>query len=153
MDLRNFILRFKNSNDSLNFNIVNNILDYVEKYHIEVFSAVISTENTTLLDFQHLLSINNNIVYTFINKRGKYRDNIINKDYEYLNISPKHINKNEALNFLGNHLDISKKNILAIGDNVNDLEMVRESGIGVAVNEANDEIKNVSTYITKSTDT
>lgn len=151
MDLRNFILRFKNSNDSLNFNIVNNILDYVEKYHIEVFSAVISTENTTLLDFQHLLSINNNIVYTFINKRGKYRDNIINKDYEYLNISPKHINKNEALNFLGNHLDISKKNILAIGDNVNDLEMVRESGIGVAVNEAYDELKNVATYVTKST--
>jgi hypothetical protein len=40
--------------------------------------------------------------------------------------------------------------MMAVGDNVNDLEMVKESGIGVAVNEAYDELKNVAKYVTKS---
>ena len=39
---------------------------------------------------------------------------------------------------------------MAIGDNVNDLEMVKESGIGVAVNGAYDELKNVARYVTKA---
>lgn len=150
MDLRNFVLKSQNSTDSLKFKIIPDIIEYIEKCPLEVFSAVITTEDTTLLEFQKLLSINPNIVYTFINKRGKYRDNIIDKDYEYLNISPLHINKNEALNFLATHLNISKKDVMAVGDNVNDLEMVRESGIGVAVNEAYDELKNVAKYVTKS---
>lgn len=150
MDLRNFIIESRNPTNTLKFKIVNNIVDYIEKAKIDVFSAVISTESSALEEFQNLLSINQNIVYTFISKRGKYKDTIINKDYDYLNISPLHINKNEALKFLGKHLSISKLDIMAIGDNVNDLEMVKESGIGVAVSEAYDELKNVARYVTKA---
>lgn len=151
MDLRNFILKNKNANDTLIFNIVHNILDYVENNNINAFSIVITTESNTLRDFQKLLSINKNIESVFINKRGKYRDNIINKDYEYLNISPINVNKNEALTFLANFLKISKNDILAIGDNINDLEMVREAGVGVAVNESYDDLKQVAKYVTSST--
>lgn len=152
MDLRNFILKNKNANDTLIFNIVHNILDYVENNNIiNAFSIVITTESSTLRDFQKLLSINKNIESVFINKRGKFRDNIINKDYEYLNISPTNVNKNEALTFLANFLNISKNDILAIGDNINDLEMVREAGVGVAVNESYDDLKQVAKYVTSST--
>lgn len=150
MDLRNYILKSENSTDALNFKIVNNITKYIEKNNLDVFSAVISTESITLEEFQNILAINPNIVYTYICKRGKYRDTIINKDYEYLNIAPTHINKNEALDFLGKQLSIQKQDIMAIGDNVNDLEMVKESGIGVAVNEAYDELKNVAKYVTQA---
>ena len=150
MDLRNFILKNKNANESLNFNIVDDILDFVENNIINAFSIVITTENS-LKNFQKLLCINKNIESVFINKRGKYRDNIINKDYEYLNISPININKNEALTFLVDYLNIKKDNILAIGDNVNDLEMVKHAGIGIAVNEAYDDLKNVAKYVTTAT--
>ena len=150
MDLRNFILKGENSTDGIKFNIVKNILEYIESNNLEVFSAVITSENSSLEDFQRLLTINSNITNTFINKRGKYRDKIINKDYEYINVSPTQINKNEALTFLGKYLNIDKKEKMAIGDNVNDLEMVRESGVGIAVSEAYDELKKVATYVTKS---
>ncbi len=150
MDLRNFIIESRNPTNSLKFKIVPNIIDYIEKSKSDVFSAVISTESSILEEFTNLLSINNNIVCTFISKRGKYKDTIINKDYDYINISPLHINKNEALKFLEKHLSISKLDIMAIGDNVNDLEMVKESGIGVAVNGAYDELKNVARYVTKA---
>lgn len=153
MDLRNFLLRNKNSTESLKFKIVDDITGYIEKNPIEVFSAVISTESAILPSFEKILSINKNIVYTYISKRGKYRDTTINKDYEYLNISPLHINKNEALNFLATHLEIAKKDMLAIGDNVNDLEMVKEAGIGVAVKDAYNDLKNVAKYVTNASAT
>jgi len=153
MDLRNFLLRNKNSTEGLKFKIVDDIIGYIERNPIEVFSAVVSTESAMLPSFESLLSVNKNIVYTYISKRGKYRDTTINKDYEYLNISPLHINKNEALNFLATHLEIAKKDMLAIGDNVNDLEMVKEAGIGVAVHDAYDDLKNVAKYVTNSSAT
>ncbi len=150
MDLRNFILKSQNANENLHFNIVHNILSYVENNDISAFSIVITTERNSLANFKKILSINKDINSVFINKRGKYRDNIINKDYEYLNISPININKNEALKFLAKYLHISKKNIMAIGDNVNDLEMVKEAGIGVAVNDAYDDLKKVAKYVTSN---
>lgn len=150
MDLRNFKLKNQNSTDVLDFKIVPDILSYIEKNNLEAFSAVISSATSSLTQFKNILSINTNIEATFINKRGKYRDKIINKDYEYLNITPNNINKNEALNFLSNYLHIPKQNMLAIGDNVNDLEMVKNTGIGVAVKESYDDLKSVASYITKS---
>lgn len=153
MDLRNYVLKKDNANDNLDFLIVEDILAYIENNNLNVFSLVVTSENTSLSEFQKILSINNNIDSVFINKRGKYRDNIINKDYEYLNISPENVNKNEALTFLANYLKISKNNILAIGDNINDLEMVKNAGIGIAVHEAIEELQSVATYVTTLTAT
>lgn len=148
MDLRNYILKSQNSNSSLNFVIIPNIIDYIESNNLEIFSIVVSTEKTTLKSFKNILSINNDIVCTYINKRGQYKDLIINKSYEYLNISPNNINKNEALKYLSNFLNIKSQEIMAIGDNINDLEMVKNSGIGVAVLEAYDDLKNVAKFVT-----
>ncbi len=150
MDLRNFILKSKNSSIDLNFKIVGNITDYISKNDLSVFSAVVSSENS-LFEFEQFINVNNNIMYQFINKRGKYKDIIIEKEYEYINISPTHIDKDESVNFLTNYLKIKKQEVLAIGDNVNDLNMVKNSGIGVAVNEAYDELKQVANYVTTKT--
>lgn len=150
MDLRNFKLKSQNSTNSLKFKIVKNILSYIENHSLDIFSAIISTERSELQTFEKMLSINKNIFYTFINKRGRYKDNIINKDYEYLIISPVNVNKNQALNFLSTYLNIKQTDILAVGDNVNDLEMVKNAGIGVAVKEAYNELKQVAKYVTKT---
>lgn len=152
MDLRNFILK-DNSSNNLEFKIVKNIIDYINKNNPSVFSIVISTENSSLVDFKNIISCKPNISSAYISKRGKYRDIIVNKDYEYLSISHSGINKNEALKYLSNYLNISPTNILAIGDNVNDLEMVRDAGIGIAVSESYDDLKQVAKYVTKSTAT
>lgn len=151
MDLRNFVLKSKNSNNSLNFKIVKDILKFVETSSSSVFSMIVSTEKDELSQFQKLLSINENIDFAYINKRGKYRDVIIDKDYEYINISPKHINKNEALNFLSEYLKIPKREMLTIGDNVNDYEMIKDAGIGVAINSSYEPLKDVAKYVTTAT--
>lgn len=152
MDLRNFMLKEKNS-DSLEFKIVKNIIDYINTSSPDVFSIVVSTEKDSLIGFKNLLSINSNIDCAYINKRGIYKDLIIDKNYEYLSISPNGVNKNEALKELCKKLNISSKDILAIGDNVNDLEMVKEAGVGVAVNNSYEDLKEVATYVTKASAT
>lgn len=148
MDLRNFILKSQTSDTTLNFITAENMLEYVNSNELNVFSAVITTEES-ISDFENLLSTNQNIESTLIRKRGIYKDTIINKEYEYLNISPTHINKNEALNFLSKYLNIPRENMMALGDNLNDLEMVKNSGIGIAIGNSYKELEQVATYTTK----
>jgi len=151
LDLRNFTLNSESVSPSLKFTVVDNIESYINKHSNNIFSIVVSTESSSLINFQNLISINKNISFAYINKRGIFRDNIINKDYEYLNIFPTNINKNEAIIFLANYLNISQKNILAIGDNINDFEMIKNAGIGVAINSAFSDLNPIATYVTKAT--
>ena len=148
LDLRNFKLQTLAGSSNLNFKIVKDICDYINEYNPEVFSAVISKEST-LKEFFSFFNINENITYTYIKKKGKYKDNIIDKEYEYLNISPTHITKDEGLTYLSKYLNIPKENMMAIGDNINDLEMIQNAGIGVAVVDATDDVKAVATYVTE----
>ena len=61
---------------------------------------------------------------------------------------PKGINKEQALEVLEEYLNIDKSEVLAIGDNINDLEMIKNSGVGIAVANAYDEVKQVANYTT-----
>jgi len=54
----------------------------------------------------------------------------------YLEIRPNNSSKGVALGWLARHLDFSTDQILAIGDNDNDVEMLKSAGIGVAVSTA-----------------
>ena len=75
---------------------------------------------------------------------------LINKEYEYLDISPKKTNKNTALNILGNYLNINRSEMMSVGDNLNDYDMIKNSGIGVAVANSYDDLKSVAKYVTKN---
>ena len=72
------------------------------------------------------------------------------KEYEYLDISPKKTNKNTALNILGNYLNINRSEMMSVGDNLNDYDMIKNSGIGVAVANSYDDLKSVAKYVTKN---
>lgn len=148
LDLRNYQLqKTDNLEGSLNFKIVPDIKDYVIKNNPEVFKLVISDPVSTA-------SVKNEIEKSFdlsvatIRKMGEYKDVIINKEYEYIDVTSKNITKQAALEFLGNYLNIQPDEMLTIGDNVNDYDMIRKAGIGVAVANAYDELKQVANYTT-----
>lgn len=67
-----------------------------------------------------------------------------------LEFIPKAANKANGLTVLMNALNIDKENVMAIGDEMNDLEMVKMVGLGVAMGNANQPIKDVADYITLS---
>ena len=150
MDLRNFELTKNDKNIDLEFKIVTDIQEYVKRENPEILKLVISAEKD-LASLKKEFAKNKNLQVNLIRKVDKYRDEIIGKEYEYLDIMPAGINKEQALEVLENYLKIDKSEVLAIGDNLNDLEMIKDSGVGIAVANAYDEVKEVANYTTTTT--
>ena len=150
MDLRNFELTKNDKNIDLEFKIVTDIQEYIERENPEILKLVISAEKD-LASLKNEFAKNKNLQVNLIRKIDKYRDEIIGKEYEYLDVMPAGINKEQALEVLENYLKIDKSEVLAIGDNLNDLEMIKDSGVGIAVANAYDEVKEVANYTTTTT--
>lgn len=149
LDLRNYKLQKNNIyNNKLEFKIVPDLLDYLTNKEIPISNVVISSTNS-LENFQEEILNNLDVSVLNIKKYGKFKDKIIDKEYEYLDIIPKNVSKGNALEILGNYLKIDKNEILAIGDNLNDLDMVEKSGIGIAINNAYSELKQIANYTTE----
>ena len=68
----------------------------------------------------------------------------------YIEISHKDISKKTAIDVLLKHCypTLSMKNVVAFGDNYNDIEMLKAVGLGVAVGNANYEVLKVAKAIT-----
>jgi len=74
----------------------------------------------------------------------------LNKEYDYFSIAPQNIGKGSALDFLKKYLKINTNDTMAIGDNLNDIDLLKSSGIGVAVANAYEPVKKVASYTTTS---
>lgn len=70
----------------------------------------------------------------------------------YLEITSFHASKSKAFEYLLEYLSVDVKDSLAIGDGRNDLELLRCVGIGIAMDNAPLEVKNVADYVTLSND-
>jgi Cof subfamily protein (haloacid dehalogenase superfamily) len=67
----------------------------------------------------------------------------------YLELAPKSISKASALQLVMQKVyDIPMANVMAFGDNYNDVEMLRSVGLGIAVENARDEAKVAAKKIT-----
>lgn len=67
-----------------------------------------------------------------------------------LEIVPKNINKGEAIKFLANYYNIDISEVIAVGDDENDISMIMSAGLGVAMENARSCVKEVADYITLS---
>ena len=151
LDLRNYKLQKNNIyNNKLEFTIVPDLLKYLSKKETPISKVVISS-TSSLKRIQEEIQNTLDVSVFNIKKIGLFKDKIIDKEYEYLDIIPKNVSKGNALEILSNYLNISRDEILAIGDNLNDLDMVEQAGIGVAVNNAYSELKQVANYTTTRT--
>ena len=81
---------------------------------------------------------------------AQYHDklNIYKSQPRYLEVMHKQASKTNAIQLLIAKYGIQQNEIVAIGDNYNDKSMIEFAGMGVAMGNAPDEIKNVANYIT-----
>ena len=70
--------------------------------------------------------------------------------YSYAEILPKGINKWTAIEELTSKLHIAKEEVVAIGDNFNDVEMIENAGLGIAMNNGASVAKSVARVIAPS---
>lgn len=64
----------------------------------------------------------------------------VRSDDKYLEMLPQGATKGHALEELGRHVGIPIERCVAMGDHLNDLEMIRRAGIGIAVANAHPEL-------------
>lgn len=72
--------------------------------------------------------------------------------YSYVELLPKNTNKWIAIQKLTNKLNIKPEEVMAIGDNFNDIEMIKNAGLGVAMNNGSPVAKEVARVIAPSND-
>ena len=149
---------YKEKEKRTNINIVNNVKDYIIRNNITEFLKITVCDNSKLVFNNILLKLkkvkNVEILDSSFMTRKVIRNGTKNVEisYHYTEISAENINKWRAIEELSRILNISKEEIMAIGDNVNDIQMIENSKIGVAMGNSWDEIKLRADYITKSND-
>lgn len=77
---------------------------------------------------------------------------MLSDKYNLVQILAASADKTHALRFLVNRMGLHMTQVVAIGDDVNDVEMIRDSGLGVAVANAIPAVKSVAKRLTLSND-
>ncbi len=146
MAYRNYVL-YK---DQVQFEIVDSMKNYIKKQNPNILKFILSGEKD-LRKVKNEIEAKEDVTAIQIKKYGEYRDKIVDREYEYLDIVPKDVTKYQALKQLSLYLKIPFANIMAIGDNINDIEMIKYAGIGVAIGGSYEEVQKVASYVTRNT--
>ncbi len=94
-------------------------------------------------------------------KLVKYEDEAIEtfKDFEvfrsepfFLEVCPKGIHKATGIENIIKILGVKQEEVIAVGDGFNDITMIKFAGLGVAMGNAQDKVKEVADYVTLSND-
>lgn len=75
---------------------------------------------------------------------------IAQTETNHLEISPKGITKESGVRGVCSFLGIEMGQVMAIGDDLNDLQLIRAAGLGVAMGNAAEKIKNAADVLTDS---
>ncbi|GFR39306.1 5-amino-6-(5-phospho-D-ribitylamino)uracil phosphatase YcsE [Insulibacter thermoxylanivorax] len=78
------------------------------------------------------------------------RFEITNSHPYNLEFNPRGVNKAAGLAILCERLGYEMSQIIAVGDSLNDLAMIREAGLGIAMGNAQDEVKEAADMVTLS---
>ena len=73
----------------------------------------------------------------------------LSKD-NYMEVTAKHVSKEQALYEIAQHYQVPLEQVMTIGDNFNDLPMLRLAGLGVAMGNAPEAVKIEAKAVTKS---
>ncbi len=127
------------------------IKDYIGDKGIDYFK-VNSFDELDFTKLNKLLAIKYDT--EFIDKliselQQKYPQIYVVKSFDYFcEIANKEATKGNAIKILAKKYGIKVDEVLAIGDQNNDIEMVETAGIGIAMGNGTDEIKSKADYIT-----
>jgi len=141
----------KNTPDKkININITEDIYNYVQNYEKDDFLKITICDNDKPV-FEGIMNKLRKIKNIDVLNVGHMSRKIIKsgtKDVElayfYTEITNKNVNKWTAVANLIKILGISKEEVMGIGDNINDKELIEESGCGIAMGNSPAEIKQIA---------
>ncbi|MFV0520138.1 MAG: Cof-type HAD-IIB family hydrolase [Lachnospirales bacterium] len=163
----------------MEFCTLNNYIKYLKYKGLEKYSYGGVPQNTLdatkfflngvriVKDLEKIYNIKNNINQFLIGGKSedikKVMDILKNKNYKniifrddlwdnYILIAHSEAIKSEGVNLLCQHYNIDIDETIAMGDQMNDIDMIKKVGFGIAMGNAHDKIKEVAKHITVSND-
>ena len=140
----------------IKINIVNDLYKYVKEYEKEDFLKVTICDNDEFV-FKSIMNKIKNIRNVDILEVAHMSKKIIKHGseeheiaYYYTEITNRNVNKWTALEMLLKKLKIEKEELITIGDNVNDKEMIENAGLGIVTGNASPEMKKIANKIVSS---
>ncbi len=134
-------------------NIVQNILEYIKESGKEKFLKITVCDESQFIFnsiMRKLKEIENiDVLETAYMSRKKIKSGTENVDinYYYTEITNKNVNKWSAIEYLINILNVKPEEVVAIGDNINDIEMIQNSGLGIVMGNSNPKMKEIADKI------
>ncbi|EOC99912.1 Hydrolase (HAD superfamily) [Caldisalinibacter kiritimatiensis] len=126
--------------DRINIEIIDNPMELVEEKELKIYKIVAVDKDREKLDYiRKVLSKNKNIEIV-----SSWSDNI-----EIMN---KGVSKGKALEKLCKIYNISKEQVIAIGDNYNDIPMLEFAGTAVAMGNGEEDAKKIADIVTDTND-
>ena len=71
-------------------------------------------------------------------------------EYFYTEISAKNVDKWNTIEFLAQKIKVLPDEIVAIGDNINDIKMIKNAGLGIAMGQSSPKVQEMANTITKT---
>lgn len=85
-------------------------------------------------------------IFEALEKKGEFE--LSNSSLRNIEVNPAGINKAKGLGVVCSRLGIEMKNVMAVGDSMNDLAMIKEAGLGIAMGNAQETVKEAADWIT-----
>lgn len=134
-------------------NVVQDVRKYIEESGKDKFLKItVCDESRTIFNgiIRKLKEIGNldilNVEH-MSRKKIKIGTEEVAIEYHYTEITNENVNKWTAIEYLINKLNIDKKDVVAIGDNINDREMIENSGLGIVMGNSNPLMKEIGNVI------
>lgn len=134
-------------------NVVQNIAKYIEESGKDKFLKITVCDESQFIFnsiMKRLKLIDGiDVLETEYMSRKKIKSGTedVSIQYFYTEVTNKNVNKWSAIEFLLKMLNINKEEVLAIGDNMNDIEMIQNAGLGVVMGNSNPKMKEIANEI------
>lgn len=146
----------KEENKKTNITIVEDVYEYIKNLENEKFLKITvcdetkSVFNSIIRKLRTVEDIDVLDVLHMSRKMIKQGTEEVPIEYYYTEISLKDVDKWNAIEYLANKMNISKDEIIAIGDNINDKEMIENAKVGIAMGQSTPVITEIADFVTSN---
>lgn len=145
---------YKPNNKRTNIEIVNDIYSYIENGDYKILKIIICDESRII--FNNIIEKLKNVreievldIEHMSKKIIKMGTEEFKLEYFYTEVTNKDTNKWSAIKFLIEKLGIKEEETICMGDNINDLEMVKNAGVGIVMKNSALEKQNIGDFVTE----
>jgi len=143
----------KTEEKKININVTEDLYKYIENSTLEKFPKLVICDHDKGV-FNNIMKTLRQVKHIDVLDVGhmsrKFIENgteIVPIEYFYTEITNENVNKWDALQFLIEKLGIKPEEVMAIGDNVNDIKMIENAGLGIIMDNSAPYIKELADVV------